>query len=203
VSEQNSLEDLSDSIFVCRKCDESNISVQHASRMNRGVGRDALIVGIEPGNTEIISGEAFSGLGGRRLMEWLISAGVGESRNEILRRVHMTSICKCKIRDKTLLGPAARNCLPYLQRQIAILNPRICVTLGAEPMHFLFGTGMDLETAVSRTWFERDFDSLFPLLPEMTKIICLPHPSPRSRWLNSPANQALLDGALARLRSEM
>jgi uracil-DNA glycosylase family 4 len=200
VAEFQVLQQLANEITCCRRCDEQGFSVRHASRMNRGEGREILVIGIEPGNTEMDTGEAFSGLAGKRLMAWLIQAGVGVNRDEILSRAHLTSLCKCNVEDKRLLVRAARNCLPFLQRQVEILCPRLCITLGAQPLRFLFGTDMDLETAVSNTWIESDFGNLFRLLPEGCKIVVLPHSSPVSTWLNSEPHKNLLDAALGRIR---
>ena len=112
---------LSMEVSDCRLCDQSGIELRHAGPMNRGTGSDALIVGIQPGNTELETAEAFSGLGGRRLMEWLERAGLGDSREAILQRVHMTSICKCHITDPSALRQAAQNCHRFLQRHGEVL----------------------------------------------------------------------------------
>jgi len=194
---------LSDEIGQCRRCDDARITVRHAGAMNRGVGRDLMVIGIEPGNTELDTGEAFSGLAGRRLMDWLIDAGVGTNRTEILSRSHLTSICKCNIVSKHHLMRAAANCLPFLQQQIAIVNPGVCITLGSEPLRFLFGSGIELEDAVRRTWREADFGTLFQIFSTECKILPLPHPSPRSTWLNSEDHKMLLKDALSRLRQEL
>jgi uracil-DNA glycosylase len=192
---------LSVEVSNCRLCDQSGIEVRHAGPMNRGTGRDALIVGIQPGNTELETAEAFSGLGGRRLMEWLEGAGLGNSREEILQRVHMTSICKCNVTGESTLRQAAQNCHRFLQRQIAIFQPRVFVTLGKEPVQFLFGVTLELERLVSRNWQEREwYDGMFPLLSPDCIIIPLPHPSPLSRWLNSQAHKELLADAIIRLK---
>jgi uracil-DNA glycosylase len=164
-----------------------------------------MVIGIEPGNTELGSGEAFSGLAGRRLMEWLRLAGLGDNREEVLKRAHLTSLCKCKVEKAPDRPIAARNCLPFLQAQIEILSPSIVLTLGAEPLRFLFDSPVPLESAVARSWKESDLspNSLFPLFPLTTIIIPLPHPSPLSRWLNSAEARQLLEGAIARLRTEV
>jgi hypothetical protein len=67
----------------------------------------------------------------------------------------------------------------------------------------LFNTKIDLAEAVRRTWLESDFGTLFPLLPAKCRIIPLPHPSPRSTWLNDSSHKALLESALGRLRKEL
>ena len=134
-----SIDQLASEIAACRRREQIGLSVRHAPIMNRGTGREILVVGIEPGNTELQSGEAFSpsGLAGRRLVGWLIQAGIGNSRAEILKRTHMTSLCKCNIEKKSELSRAAANCFPYLEKQIALLRPRVVVTVGVEPLKML------------------------------------------------------------------
>jgi uracil-DNA glycosylase family 4 len=171
--------------------------------MNCGNGQRILIVGIEPGQTEIESGEAFSGSAGKRLIEWLVLAGVGRARDEILTQTHMTSLCKCQVVLGKHLEQAVRNCFPFLEQQIAILNPQFCITLGAVPFRILFGNNMTMEDAIRRTWVQSELGILLPILPDSCRIFSLPHPSPRSTWLTSEAHVLLLKEALGRLRLEL
>lgn len=199
------LEVLSATIRECRVCDRHGLKVKHSQGMKRGDGRDVMVIGVEPGNTELEIGEAFSGLSGRRLVGWLQLAGLGETRERVLARSHLTSICKCKIGNASERPAAARNCFHFLQEQVEVVSPRIVLTLGLEPLRFLFDSRLSLEDAVARSWKERDLmpSSLFPLLPSETVVIPLPHPSPLSRWLNTNKAQQLLQNAIERLQSEI
>src|SRR6267142_3225562 len=116
-------------IVACQLCDAGGLAVEHPTRMERGSGRHILVVGIEPGRTELASGISFSGPGGRRLMNWLRSAGLGDTPEEIRRNAYLTSLCKCRVVDKRQFNHVVRNCFPFLVRQISALEPRVCVTL--------------------------------------------------------------------------
>lgn len=200
---QKQLEKLSSHISGCTKCDR-NIQVVHAPVMFRGQYSRIIVIGIEPGNTEIGSGKAFSGAGGKRLMEWLKEGGVGSNGEEIYNKVYFTSICKCKIDEKGRFWRAATNCFPYLQEQIALLQPKLCITLGKDPVRFLFSANVQMEELVGEIFIESDFhQTLFPVLPQFCKIIPLPHPSPLSRWTNLPSNKRLLKTALNILYNEL
>jgi len=162
-----------------------------------------MVVGVEPGQTEIKTAEAFSGPAGKRLIEWLTRADVGNSRAAIMERSHMTSLCKCYVENKRLVPKAASNCFPFLKAQIELINPRVLVTLGAEPLHFFTNPDALLESCVGHIWQERDFGTLFPILPESCQIVPLPHPSPRSTWLNEQGHRDLLAKALEALAATL
>src|SRR5580698_4588003 len=95
-AQRTSLERLAQRISQCRVCDDQKIQVRHsASAMFRGFGRLAIVVGIQPGNTEVENATAFSGAAGTRLMKWLVRAEVGRNREEICKRVYFTNLAEC------------------------------------------------------------------------------------------------------------
>ena len=201
---RESLERLSSGIADCRMCDQRSINVQHAGLMRRGTGCDVMVVGVQPGSTEIKTGEAFSGLAGRRLIAWLVRAQLGRDRSEVLDRAYLTSICKCKVQYIRDVASAARNCLPFLQTQISVIRPRLLITLGLDPPKFLFGYTGRFDDIACRFLMEDDlYSGLFPNLPQGTKILPLPHPSPLSRWTNSSGHQELLGTALLSIAGEL
>jgi uracil-DNA glycosylase len=172
--------------------------------MERGLGRDILVIGIEPGSTEVKQQKAFSGPAGKRLIGWLEAAGLGSTRQDVLQRSYLTSLTKCTIKTNSRRRAAVSNCYRFLERQIELIRPKVCVTLGLEPFTLLFETESSMEGIVGERFIESDLrQTLIPLLPEGCTIIPLPHPSPLSRWLNDAGNKRKLEKALELLRQEL
>jgi uracil-DNA glycosylase len=170
--------------------------------MVRGYGSDILVIGVCPGKTEVQSGQAFSGAAGKRLMEWLVRGGVGHDREELFDRAYFTSLCKCAAPNKRTLQKAIHNCFPFLETQIRLVQPRIVLPLGREPIQTLFHSQLGLDELIGREWREFELGAgLIPILDSDTIIIPLPHPSPVSRWLNEPEHQSLLESAIQVLRA--
>lgn len=202
ISIQEDLDLLTGEISECRKCDRT-IQVTHAPPMNRGGISKIFIVGVEPGRTEISGGQAFSGPAGKRLMKWLIQGGLGQNREEVFNRAYFTSICKCKIESHQYYWRAAANCFPFLKRQIDLLGPNLFITLGNEPIQFLFDDSLSIGELVGNIYREDEIHaSFFPILPPGCLILPLPHPSPLSRWTNDKFNNIKLTHAIDILRRE-
>jgi uracil-DNA glycosylase family 4 len=111
-------------VAACTRCALSATRTQTVF----GVGsRQAqwLIVGEAPGAEEDRQGEPFVGRAGQLLNSML--RAIGLAREE----VYIANVLKC--RPPGNRDPAASEiaeCLPYLERQIALLNPRIMLAVG-------------------------------------------------------------------------
>lgn len=204
------LEDLSKEISACKKCDDIGLNVTHIAPMRRGAGKkNVIVIGIQPGKTEIKEAEAFTGQAGKRLISWLIEAGVGKDREEIFSAAYFTSLCKCYTKHGQVEWDSVYNCLPFLTKQIEIIHPRICLTLGKEPLKALFGFESELKTVIGEGWKENSLDktptTLFSTrwFPDDCLIFPLPHPSPLSRWLNDSENEGMLHAALSRIKEHI
>jgi DNA polymerase len=84
-----------------------------------------MLVGEAPGENEDKTGLPFVGRSGALLTSMLDEAGL--SRKD----TYITSVCKC--RPPSNRNPKADEvsaCLPYLDRQIALIKPKIIVCLG-------------------------------------------------------------------------
>jgi DNA polymerase len=85
-----------------------------------------LFVGEAPGSDEDAKGEPFVGQAGRLLDNML--AALGLSRKD---RVYIANVLKCRPPGNRTPEPLeAAACLPYLDRQIALIRPRLIVALG-------------------------------------------------------------------------
>ncbi len=125
------LEEIAAEVRVCTRCRLS----QTRTRAVPGEGRadtEVMFVGEGPGQTEDQQGRPFVGRAGDLLVK-LVST-LGWRREEVF----ITNIVKCRPpgnRDPEPDEIAA--CLPYLQRQLEVLDPAVVVTLGRFSMaHF-------------------------------------------------------------------
>ncbi|HET9014846.1 MAG TPA: uracil-DNA glycosylase family protein [Thermomicrobiaceae bacterium] len=134
----------------------------------------------------------YSGASGRLLRRWLARAGFPD--DALHERCYLTSLTKCfpgsSAGGKGDRAPTAREvalCRPNLERELALVRPEVILALG--------------RLAAARFAGQRPLDELVGNVfeHEGAVVIPLPHPSGVSRWLNDPANQALLDRALAAL----
>jgi DNA polymerase len=118
------LETLEEEIRVCTRCDLHAV----ANKAVPGEGpADArvMLVGEAPGFNEDKQGRPFVGAAGRFLEELLGEAGL--KREE----VYITNVVKHRPpNNRDPLPNELAACLPWLERQIEIINPRYIVTLG-------------------------------------------------------------------------
>lgn len=93
-----------------------------------GVGDEKaqwLFVGEAPGTEEDARGEPFVGHAGKLLDNMLLAIGLKRSE------VYIANVVKCRPPDNRQPHAAeVAACLPYLQRQIALIEPRVIVALG-------------------------------------------------------------------------
>jgi uracil-DNA glycosylase len=115
---------LADEVSVCTRC------ALHKTRTQTvfGVGRrDArlLVIGEAPGADEDRQGEPFVGRAGRLLNAMLRSIGL--DRGEC----YIANILKCRPPNNRDPKPEeAQTCTPYLDRQIALIEPRVILAVG-------------------------------------------------------------------------
>jgi DNA polymerase len=85
-----------------------------------------LFVGEAPGAEEDAKGEPFVGQAGRLLDNMLAALGMQRGRN-----VYIANVLKCRPPGNRTPGPLeAEACRPYLDRQVALIGPKIIVALG-------------------------------------------------------------------------
>ena len=86
-----------------------------------------------PGFHENMQGRPFVGAAGDFLVELLASIGLKREQ------VFITNVVKCRPPGNRDPGPEElQACLPYLEKQLQIINPKVVVTLGRFSMaHFI------------------------------------------------------------------
>ena len=105
----------------------------HRTRAHVVVYRGSLtprvvFVGEAPGAEEDRTGVPFVGRSGRRLDAAIATLGLAPSEFGVLNLV------KCRPPGNRFDRRAERTCRPYLDRQLALLRPRLLVTLGAHSL---------------------------------------------------------------------
>lgn len=87
---------------------------------------DLMFIGEAPGRDENRQGRPFVGRAGQLLTKMILALGM--KRED----AYIANICKCWPPDNRAPSPDEGNtCLPYLQKQIEIIEPKIIVLLGA------------------------------------------------------------------------
>jgi uracil-DNA glycosylase family 4 len=138
---------LKESVSGCVKCD----LCQTRTRTVFGVGDEKakwLFVGEGPGYNEDLTGEPFVGQAGKLLDNILLAMDLRRGDN-----AYIANIVKCRPTDATGRdrAPNAEEiaaCLPYLQRQIELIQPAIIVALGKTAALSLLN--LEPDTAVSK-----------------------------------------------------
>lgn len=98
-----------------------------------------LFVGEGPGREEDMQGEPFVGPAGRLLNNMLLAMGLQRNAN-----VYLTNAVKCRAADASGADHAPTPaeiaaCKPYLERQIALIQPTVIVALGKTAAQSLLG----------------------------------------------------------------
>jgi uracil-DNA glycosylase family 4 len=131
---QRRLDVLAQTVKACTRC------ALHAGRIQtvfaRGTGTSGLcFVGEGPGADEDEQGFPFVGKAGQ-LLDKMIGA-MGFSRDE----VYVCNIVKCRPPNNRKPEPEEMAaCMPYLEEQLATLQPQVIVALGATAVQGIFGT---------------------------------------------------------------
>jgi len=116
-----------------------------------GVGDERakwLFIGEGPGRNEDLQGEPFIGQAGKLLDNMLLAMGLNRGEN-----AYIANIVKCRPtddngRDRAPTPGEAAACIPYLQRQIELIQPTVLVALGKTAALSLLA--LDPETPVSK-----------------------------------------------------
>jgi DNA polymerase len=117
--------DLNNMVSTCQACPLGETR-KHAV-FGAGNPRGSwLFVGEAPGAEEDRRGEAFVGRAGQLLDNMLRAMGLSREKD-----VYIANILKCRPpNNRDPLGPEVQACMPYLQRQIDLLQTRVIVALG-------------------------------------------------------------------------
>jgi uracil-DNA glycosylase len=161
-------------------------------------GARVMLVGQAPGPHELKDRRPFAYTAGKRMFGWFGQFGIKEA--EFRSRVHMCAVIRCfpgrdaKSGGDRIPDPSEiANCASHLDREIALLGPKLVIAVGTLAAQQLVGVS-ELRAVVGRRhrvqragrWFD---------------VVVLPHPSGRSTWLNKEENRTLLARSLGLIAS--
>ncbi len=164
-----------------------------------------MLVGQAPGPREGEFGRPFAWTAGRTLFQWF-EATVGAAEEEVREKIYMAAVCRCfPGKAESSFGGARRpaasevkSCRPFLEREAAILKPRLVLPIGQLAiMEVLGARGKN-----------RKLDDIVGIVERdvvwhgvTTDVIALPHPSGISPWHKLEPGKTLLTKALVEIHN--
>ena len=145
--ENDSLERIRADLGDCTRCR------LHKTRTNIvfGVGNpkaELVFVGEGPGHDEDIQGEPFVGRAGKLLTQMIEAMGLKRSD------VYICNVVKCRPPENRLPEKdEISTCLPFLARQLAVINPKVVCCLGACSAQTLLETNQGI-SRFRGEWFD-------------------------------------------------
>jgi uracil-DNA glycosylase len=118
--------------YNCRRCELAD-SRSHIVVDRGNPQASILVISERPGENEDATGQAFVGRAGELLDKILGSIGLDSNRDVLI--VNVTK-CKPPI-DRSPTAAEAEACLPYLERQIELVRPRVILLLGAVALKWI------------------------------------------------------------------
>ena len=169
----------------CVACPDLVASRHRVVAGQRPTGASVLLVGEAPGAHEDETGVPFVGKSGQLLDELLTEAGL---RRE---QVAVVNVLKCRppANRKPKRAEVSR-CRPWLERQIALVDPVVVVALGGTAAEWFFGTG-------ARIGALREAGRSSGLVVDSRRVVVTYHPSAAIRFGPQGAPVAALREDLA------
>ncbi|MCX5635805.1 MAG: uracil-DNA glycosylase [Planctomycetota bacterium] len=133
------LEKIAEEVRKCAKCGLGSLRTNAVPGEGSQNAR-IVFVGEGPGADEDAQGRPFVGRSGQ-LLDKIIANGMGLKRSDVF----ICNIIKCRPpdnRDPRL--DEIISCMPYLQRQIELINPEIIVALGAHAAKSLLNNNLPI-----------------------------------------------------------
>jgi len=178
---------------VCRACVEAGHPLESLPVTAPGEGQRAYMFGQAPGVREGEERRPWRGRAGQTLRRWLAM-----DEDEFYASFYCASVTRCYPGpapsgrgDRTPTPEEQRLCEFWREWELALLRPRLIVTVGGLAARRLLGL-KSVSESVGRRYEHGG-----------TVAIPLPHPSGASGWLNLPENRARVVEAAALVREEL
>ena len=148
---------LQEEALQCTKCQLAN----SRNKLVFGEGNEnagIFIIGEAPGYDEDRQGRPFVGKSGQLLDK--ILAACGFKRQE---HVYIGNILKCRPPGNRNPSPEeAASCMPFLLKQIELVDPKIIILLGASALKHMIGPELRI-TKIRGQWLEHDGRLFMPV----------------------------------------
>ena len=150
----DSLTQLHSEMRACRLCLEAGHEIVPGAVFRGGAGAEVLLIGQAPGVTEVEAKRPFNATSGTRLFQWLGEAGWDE--DEFRARHYMTAVTKCYPGKDQKSGKGDRVpskaeqalCRPFLEREIALVRPKLMILVGGLAIKLLYPAKAKLKDVV-------------------------------------------------------
>ncbi|NKQ34989.1 MAG: hypothetical protein HF973_05155 [Chloroflexi bacterium] len=219
----DSLTKLQTDMNACRRCLDAGYEIAPGAIYRCGTVRQVMLIGQAPGITEVEARRPFNASSGRRLFQWLGQAGWDEAA--FREKQYMTAVTKCYPGkgkngkgDRVPSKAEQAMCRPFLDREMALVNPRLIIPVGGLAIKLFFPQSAKLRDVIGTAvyfppqaltnpvnydiqtgqWLKRpNLQSLISNFPVDGRfLVPLPHPSGASLWPNRPENKALIAQAI-------
>ena len=166
------LRTLADEVKTCTRCAELCSTRTQTVFADGSPAAELCFIGEAPGADEDAQGLPFVGAAGQLLNK--IIAAMGLKREE----VYICNILKCRPpNNRTPLPNEASNCREYLEKQLALVQPKFIVALGGCAAMNLLQTNVPIGKLRGRF---HDFKGI-PVLATYHPAFLLPHRSPSKK----------------------
>lgn len=150
----DSLTQLQTEMRACRLCYEAGHAIVPGAVFRGSAGAAVMLIGQAPGVTEVEAKRPFNAGSGTRLFQWLGEAGWDE--DEFRARQYMTAVTKCypgkdpkSGKGDRVPSPAEQAlCRPFLEREIALVKPKLMILVGGLAIKLLYPAKMKLNEVV-------------------------------------------------------
>ena len=178
---------------VCRACVEAGYPLESLPVLEGHAGQRAYIYGQAPGVIEGAERRPWRGRAGQNLRRWL-----DLDEDEFYATFYCASVTRCYpgrapsgSGDRVPTPREQELCRFWFEWELRLLRPELILAVGGLAIRRLLGRRA-LDACIGEA-FEHAGAAVVPL----------PHPSGVSRWLNSAANRARLDAAIALVRARL
>ena len=142
------LSELNEQVQNCKKCNLYK-GRNHIVFGEGNLHAPIMIIAEAPGRDEDLQGRPFVGKSGLLLNQILKACGFNREEH-----VFMSNILKCRPpNNRTPLPEEVKECMPFLVKQIELIDPQILVLLGATALKNMLGSDMRI-TKVRGKWLD-------------------------------------------------